>query len=77
MLNFNLQGVTPTQDWTSTHAVFNSLADRDVRVSFGCWDGESGEGGVCRTEDRGNRTRQRPAPARRAARREGRRGKNR
>jgi hypothetical protein len=43
MLNFNLQGVKPTQDWTEHHAVFNSLGDRDVRVSFGCWDGESGE----------------------------------
>ncbi len=43
MLNFNLQGVKPTQDWTEHHAVFNSLGDRDVRVSFGCWDGETGE----------------------------------
>lgn len=43
MLNFNLQGVKPTQDWTEHHAVFNSLGDREVRVSFGAWDGETGE----------------------------------
>jgi hypothetical protein len=43
MLNYNLQGVKPTQDWTEHHAVFNSLGSRDVRVSFGCWDGQSGE----------------------------------
>ena len=43
MLNFNLQGAKATQDWTEHHAVFNSLGDREVRVSFGCWDGESGE----------------------------------
>jgi len=43
MLNFNLQGVKPTQDWTEHHAVFNSLGSREVRVSFGCWDGETGE----------------------------------
>jgi hypothetical protein len=43
MLNYNLQGVKPTQDWTEHHAVFNSLGDREVRVSFGCWDGETGE----------------------------------
>jgi len=39
MLNFNLQGAKPTQDWTEHHAVFNSLGDREVRVSIGCWDG--------------------------------------
>ncbi len=43
LLNYNLQGVLPTQDWTEHHAVFNSLGDREVRVSFGCWDGETGE----------------------------------
>jgi len=43
LLNFNLQGVKPTQDWTEHHAVFNSLGSREVRVSFGCWDGETGE----------------------------------
>ena len=43
MLNYNLQGVKPTQDWTEHHAVFNSLGSREVRVSFGCWDGQSGE----------------------------------
>ncbi|HLY10532.1 MAG TPA: hypothetical protein VKW04_14610, partial [Planctomycetota bacterium] len=43
MLNYNLQGVLPTQDWTVHHAVFNSLGDREVRVSIGCWDGETGE----------------------------------
>jgi hypothetical protein len=42
-LNFNLQGVKPTQDWTEHHAVFNSLGDREVRISFGCWDGQTGE----------------------------------
>ncbi|HZE95498.1 MAG TPA: hypothetical protein VE981_00580 [Planctomycetota bacterium] len=43
MLNFNLQGAKPTQDWTEHHAVFNSLGDREVRVSIGCWDGGTGE----------------------------------
>ena len=43
MLNYNLQGVLPTQDWTVHHAVFNSLGDHEVRVSFGCWDGQTGE----------------------------------
>jgi hypothetical protein len=43
LLNYNLQGVKPTQDWTDHHAVFNSLGSRELRVSFGCWDGESGE----------------------------------
>ncbi|HEV3027658.1 MAG TPA: hypothetical protein VG457_08810, partial [Planctomycetota bacterium] len=43
LLNYNLQGAKPTQDWTEHHAVFNSLGDREVRVSFGCWDGETGE----------------------------------
>jgi len=43
MLNYNLQGVKPTQDWTVHHAVFNSLGSREVRVSVGCWDGETGE----------------------------------
>jgi hypothetical protein len=43
MLNYNLPGVRPTQDWTEHHAVFNSLGDREVRVSIGCWDGETGE----------------------------------
>lgn len=43
MLNYNLQGVRTTQDWTLHHAVFNSLGNREVRLSFGCWDGETGE----------------------------------
>jgi hypothetical protein len=43
MLNYNLQFVKPTQDWTVHHAVFNSLGSGDVRVAFGCWDGETGE----------------------------------
>jgi hypothetical protein len=43
MLNYNLQFVKPTQDWTEHHAVFNSLGSREVRVSFGCWDGDTGE----------------------------------
>ncbi|MBI3856569.1 MAG: hypothetical protein HY293_12850 [Planctomycetes bacterium] len=43
MLNFNLQGVKATQDWTVHDAVFNSLGSAEVRVSFGCWDGETGE----------------------------------
>ena len=43
MLNYNLQGVKATQAWTEHHAVFNSLGDREVRVSIGCWDGETGE----------------------------------
>jgi len=41
MLNFNLQGVTPTQAGPS-NAVFQFPGDRDVRVSFRV-DGESGE----------------------------------
>jgi hypothetical protein len=43
MLNYNLQGVRPTQDWTLHHAIFNSLGSAEVRVSFGCWDGQTGE----------------------------------
>jgi hypothetical protein len=43
MLNFNLPEVRPTQDWTVHHAVFNSLGDREVRVSIGCWNGGTGE----------------------------------
>jgi hypothetical protein len=43
MLNYNLQFVKPTQDWTVHHAVFNSLGSTEVRVNFGCWDGETGE----------------------------------
>lgn len=43
MLNYNFQGVKPTQDWTVHHAVFNSLGSAEVRVAFGCWDGETGE----------------------------------
>lgn len=43
MLNYNLQGVNATQEWTEHHAVFNSLGNREVRVSFGVWDGQTGE----------------------------------
>jgi len=43
MLNYNLQFVKPTQEWTVHHAVFNSLGSNEVRVAFGCWDGDTGE----------------------------------
>ena len=43
MLNYNLQFPKPTQDWTVHHAVFNSLGSGEVRVAFGCWDGQTGE----------------------------------
>jgi hypothetical protein len=43
MLNYDLPGMKPTQDWTLQHAVFNSLENDRVRVALGCWDGETGE----------------------------------
>lgn len=41
-LNFNPLGVQPTQDWTTHHVVFNSLANREAQLYLGCWDGDTG-----------------------------------
>lgn len=41
-LNHAHLGVKRTQDWAVQHAVFNSLANTEVRVYFGCWDGRTG-----------------------------------
>lgn len=43
LLNYELPKVAPTQDWTEIHAVFNPLDAKDVRITLGCWDGETGE----------------------------------
>jgi hypothetical protein len=43
LLNYRYLGVRPTQDWTVHHAFFNSLGSSEVRVTLGCWDGETGE----------------------------------
>ena len=41
-LNFANLGVKATQDWSTHHAVFNSLTNTEVNVYFGCWDGQTG-----------------------------------
>jgi hypothetical protein len=41
-LTFNTLGVKPTQDWTTHHVVFNSLANTEANLYLGCWDGRSG-----------------------------------
>ena len=41
-LNFNSLGVQATQDWTTHHAVFNSLGNTQVNVYFGVWGGTTG-----------------------------------
>ena len=41
-LNYNSLGVKPTQDWTTHHAVFNSLSNQEVTVYLGCWGGGIG-----------------------------------
>jgi hypothetical protein len=43
LLNYDLPGVLPTQEWKEHHAVFNSLDSEAVRVSIGAWDGQTGE----------------------------------
>ncbi len=35
-------GVTPTQDWTQRHVVFNSLSATQVRLYVGVWGGKTG-----------------------------------
>lgn len=42
VLNFNPLGAKPTQDWTTHHVVFNSLANREAQLYLGCWGGYSG-----------------------------------
>jgi hypothetical protein len=41
-LNFNHLGARPTQDWTTHHVVFNSLANREAQLYLGCWGGDTG-----------------------------------
>jgi hypothetical protein len=41
-LNFNPLEVQKTQDWKTHHVVFNSLANRELSIYFGCWDGRTG-----------------------------------
>jgi len=41
-LNFANLGVKPTQDWTTHHAVFNSLENTEVNLYFGVWGGGTG-----------------------------------
>ena len=43
LLNYELPKVRPTQEWEEIHAVFNSLAAREVRVTLGAWNGTTGE----------------------------------
>ncbi|MGV3755964.1 MAG: hypothetical protein ACO1QS_11330 [Verrucomicrobiota bacterium] len=42
LLNFASLGVKPTQDWTTHHAVFNSLENIEVNLYFGMWGGGKG-----------------------------------
>ncbi|MFO0833426.1 MAG: hypothetical protein U0638_00535 [Phycisphaerales bacterium] len=42
-LSYSVLGCKHTQDWTTHHVVFNSLAYSSVNVYFGCWDGSTGE----------------------------------
>jgi hypothetical protein len=42
VLNYNNLGVQPTQDWTTHHAVFDSLTNTTVDVFFGVWGGTTG-----------------------------------
>lgn len=42
ILNFASLGVKPTQDWTTHHAVFNSLKNTEVNLYFGMWGGGKG-----------------------------------
>ena len=34
--------VKPTQDWTTHHAVFNSLDNAELQLYFGVWGGKTG-----------------------------------
>jgi hypothetical protein len=43
LLNYELPKVLPTQDWTEIRAVFNPLEAKEVRITLGAWDGETGE----------------------------------
>ncbi len=42
MLTWDDLGVKPTQDWTTHHAVFNSLDNSELQLYFGVWGGKSG-----------------------------------
>lgn len=42
-LNWAHLGVKPTQDWTTHHAVFNSLENAEVTVYLGVWGGAKGD----------------------------------
>jgi hypothetical protein len=41
-LNYNSLGVKRTQDWTTHHAVFNSLNNTNAQLYLGCWGGQTG-----------------------------------
>jgi hypothetical protein len=41
-LNFDTLGVKATQDWTTHHAVFNSLTNTSAQLYFGVWGGRTG-----------------------------------
>lgn len=42
LLNYANLGIKRTQDWTTHHAVFNSLENTDVNLYFGMWGGGKG-----------------------------------
>ncbi|MDQ3624084.1 MAG: hypothetical protein M3463_16630 [Verrucomicrobiota bacterium] len=42
VLNWDNLGTKPTQDWTTHHAVFNSLEYTDISLFFGTWGAASG-----------------------------------
>jgi hypothetical protein len=41
-LNYNSLGVKRTQDWTTHHAVFNSLTNTSAQLYIGCWGAQAG-----------------------------------
>jgi hypothetical protein len=42
-LQYNYLGTKPTQDWTETHVIFDSLDHTNVNLYLGSWDPRSGE----------------------------------
>jgi hypothetical protein len=42
-LIYSSLGVRPDQDWTTHHAVFNSLEHTEISLYLGCWDGSTGK----------------------------------
>src|SRR6185503_8499765 len=41
-LNYDTLGVKAAQDWTTHHAVFNSLTNTNAQLYLGCWGGRTG-----------------------------------